>query len=40
VIFQLLIPELTPISLLESATGFEIVTQLEETRKRPIFTAG
>ncbi len=32
--FQLLIPELTPVSLLESKSGFEIVTQLADTGKR------
>jgi hypothetical protein len=33
--FQLFIPELTLVSLLESEAGFEIVTQLAETEKRP-----
>jgi hypothetical protein len=33
--FQLLIPRLTPVSLLESASGFEIATQLSDTRKEP-----
>jgi hypothetical protein len=28
------IPGLTPVSLLESKSGFEIVTQLVDTRKR------
>jgi hypothetical protein len=34
-LFQLLIPGLTPVSLLESESWFEIVTQLAETGKRP-----
>jgi hypothetical protein len=33
--FQLLIPGFTPVSLLESNSGFEIVTQLADTGKRP-----
>jgi hypothetical protein len=33
--FQLLIQELTPVSLLERESGFEIVTQLADTGKRP-----
>ncbi len=36
--FQLLIPELTPVSLLESKSGFEIFTQLADT-KATIFKA-
>jgi hypothetical protein len=39
VLFQLFIPEITPVSLLESESVFEIVTQLAETRKRAIFTS-
>jgi hypothetical protein len=31
VLFQLIIPGLTPVSLLEGESGFEIVTELEET---------
>jgi hypothetical protein len=33
--FQLLFPGLTLVSLLESESGFEIVTQLADTGKRP-----
>jgi hypothetical protein len=33
--FQLLIPGLTPFSLLESESGIEIVTQLADTGKLP-----
>jgi hypothetical protein len=36
--FLLLIPGLTPVSLLESDSGFEIVTQLADTGKTTIFT--
>jgi hypothetical protein len=32
---QLLIPELIPVSMLESKSGFEIVTQHAYTGKRP-----
>jgi hypothetical protein len=35
---QLLIPGLTPVSLLESKSGFEIVTQLCGHWKTTIFT--
>jgi hypothetical protein len=35
VLFQLLVPALTTVSLLESKFGFQIVTQLADTRKRP-----
>jgi hypothetical protein len=35
VYFQLLIPGLTPVSLLESESGCEIVTQLAKTGKGP-----
>jgi hypothetical protein len=35
VLFQLLIPGSTPVSLLESKSGFEIVTQLAETGIQP-----
>jgi hypothetical protein len=35
VIFQLLIPGLTRVSLLDSESGFEIVTQLAGTEKHP-----
>jgi hypothetical protein len=34
--FQLLIPGLTPVSLLESQSGFEIFTRLADTGKRPV----
>ncbi len=34
-LFQLLIPGLTPVSLLESELRFEIVTLLEDSGKRP-----
>jgi hypothetical protein len=37
VLFRLLIPGLTPVSLLESKSGFEIVTQLAVTMKTIIF---
>jgi hypothetical protein len=33
--FQVLIARLTQVSLLESKPGFEIVTQLADTGKRP-----
>jgi hypothetical protein len=33
--FQLLIPGLTPVSLLGSKSGFEIVKQLADIGKRP-----
>jgi hypothetical protein len=33
--FQLLIAGLTPVSLLESEAGLEIVTQSVDTEKRP-----
>jgi hypothetical protein len=33
--FQLLIPGSTPVSLLESKSGFEIVTQLKEPENVP-----
>ncbi len=35
--FQLFIPGLIPVSLLGSKSGFEIVTQLADTGKRPSF---
>ncbi len=36
---QLLIPKLTPVSLLERELGFEIITQLTETGIVTIFTS-
>jgi hypothetical protein len=36
--FQLRIPGSTPVSLLERESGFEIVTQIEDTGKTAIFT--
>ncbi len=35
-LLQLLIPRLTPGSLLESNSRYEIVTQLEDTERRPL----
>jgi hypothetical protein len=39
VLFQLLVPGLTPVSLLESELGFEIAKQLYGHRKATIFTS-
>jgi hypothetical protein len=36
VLFQLLIPGLTTVSLLEGKSGFEIVMQLAHTGRRPL----
>jgi hypothetical protein len=39
VLFQLLISGLTPVLLLESELGFEVVTQLADTGKPTVFTS-
>jgi hypothetical protein len=36
-LFQPLIPRLTPVSLMKTEWGFDIVTQLADTGKRPSY---